>query len=95
MVVDAASGGGGKKKDKKKKSEEEEEDVDISDLPADLRMDEYSSDEEEGMAEASVGHFIVGRESEMVRGLREKSKERERRETILTTELMITHSFPV
>ncbi len=55
-------------KSSKKKREKKEGDVDISDLPADLRMDEYSSDEEdgEGMGESSVGNLIVGRGSEMV-----------------------------
>ena len=37
--------------------------VDISELPADLRMDEYSDDE---VGDETVGNLIVGGESEMV-----------------------------
>jgi hypothetical protein len=39
--------------------------VDISTLPDDLRMDEYSDDDEEQQA-INVGQMIVGKDSEMV-----------------------------
>ncbi len=65
----AAAGGGGMDVEEKKGSKGKKEKVDVSDLPADLRMDEYSSDEEDGedgISEANIGHLLVGRQSEMV-----------------------------
>ena len=40
--------------------------VDISTLPADLRMNEYSEDEDDAQAEGRLGNILIGKETEMM-----------------------------
>mmetsp|Transcript_15399 Transcript_15399/g.34398 ORF Transcript_15399/g.34398 Transcript_15399/m.34398 type:complete len:636 (-) Transcript_15399:714-2621(-) len=40
--------------------------VDISTLPADLRMDDYSEDEDDAQAEGRLGNILIGKETELM-----------------------------